>query len=322
MAKVLNTEFVKILEEIEIIYKNRGKLYDNSDPFRANAYKNAKNQILEVEFDITDVKQLEKLKIKGSILDNLNSYVTNGKVDIIENEKNNVIHQFCKIHGVGPKKALELSKEVNSIEELKKRPELLNKNYKKNGTENAAQKGLKYFDELQERIPRREIEKYEKTIRKKLDTLVKNSVTNYKNLKMEIVGSYRRGAKDSGDIDVILTSDNHDDFNKIIDNLIDSNIIIETLSRGSKKLLGISQLKGHIPRRIDFLYTTQKEYPFALLYFTGSKSFNVRMRKQAIQKKYRLNESELVGAENITIKTEKDIFKVLDFEYKEPNDRT
>ena len=80
---------------------------------------------------------------------------------------------------------------------------------------------------------------------------------------MEIVGSYRRGAKDSGDIDVILTSDNHDDFNKIIDNLIDSNIIIETLSRGSKKLLGISQLKGHIPRRIDFLYTTQKEYPFA-----------------------------------------------------------
>lgn len=322
MAKVLNTEFVKILEEIEIIYKNRGKLYDNSDPFRANAYKKAKNQILEVEFDITDVKQLEKLKIKGSILDNLNSYVTNGKVDIIENEKNNVIHQFCKIHGVGPKKALELSKEVNSIEELKKRPELLNKNYKKNGTENAAQKGLKYFDELQERIPRREIEKYEKTIRKKLDTLVKNSVTNYKNLKMEIVGSYRRGAKDSGDIDVILTSDNHDDFNKIIDNLIDSNIIIETLSRGSKKLLGISQLKGHIPRRIDFLYTTQKEYPFALLYFTGSKSFNVRMRKQAIQKNYRLNESELVGAENITIKIEKDIFKVLDFEYKEPNDRT
>ena len=46
------------------------------------------------------------------------------------------------------------------------------------------------------------------------------------------------------------------------------------------------------------------------------------MRKQAIQKNYRLNESELVGAENITIKTEKDIFKVLDFEYKEPNDRT
>ena len=104
MAKVLNSEFVKILEEIEIIYKNRGKLYDNSDPFRANAYKKAKNQILEVEFDITDVKQLEKLEIKGSILDNLNSYVTNGKVDIIENEKNNVIHQFCKIHGVGPKR--------------------------------------------------------------------------------------------------------------------------------------------------------------------------------------------------------------------------
>ena len=148
-----------------------------------------------------------------------------------------------------------------------------------------------------------------------------NSTTNFKNLKMEIVGSYRRGAKNSGDIDVILTSENHDDFNKIINDLIESNILIETLSRGSKKLLGISKLKGKMPRRIDFLYTSQKEYPFALLYFTGSKTFNVKMRKHAIQKKYRLNESELVGAENINIKTEKDIFKALDFEYKEPKDR-
>jgi len=322
MTKAWNGEFVNILEEIETIYKNRGKNYDSSDPFRANAYKKARNQILELEFDISSVDQLKKnTKIKGSILEHLNSYVETGKVDIIEDEKNNIIHQFCKIHGIGPKKALDLSKEVNSIEELKTRPELLNKNYKKNGVENAAQIGLKYFEELQERIPREEIEKYDKFIRNKLDTLKNNSTTNFKNLKMEIVGSYRRGAKNSGDIDVILTSENHDDFNKIINDLIESNILIETLSRGSKKLLGISKLKGKMPRRIDFLYTSQKEYPFALLYFTGSKTFNVKMRKHAIQKKYRLNESELVGAENINIKTEKDIFKALDFEYKEPKDR-
>ena len=32
-------------------------------------------------------------------------------------------------------------------------------------------------------------------------------------------------------------------------------------------------------RRVDFLFTTKEEFPFAILYFTGSKEFNTSVRK-------------------------------------------
>ena len=35
-------------------------------------------------------------------------------------------------------------------------------------------------------------------------------------------------------------------------------------------------------RRIDIMYTKPEEYPFAILYFTGSGDFNVKMREYAL----------------------------------------
>ena len=37
-------------------------------------------------------------------------------------------------------------------------------------------------------------------------------------------------------------------------------------------------------RRIDIMYTKPEEYPFAILYFTGSGDFNVKMREYALEK--------------------------------------
>ena len=47
---------------------------------------------------------------------------------------------------------------------------------------------------------------------------------------------------------------------------------------------------GHL----DIIETTKEDYPFALLYFTGSGPFNVKMRKQALSLGYSLNEYGLV----------------------------
>jgi DNA polymerase/3'-5' exonuclease PolX len=43
-------------------------------------------------------------------------------------------------------------------------------------------------------------------------------------------------------------------------------------------------------RRVDFLYTNPEEFPFAILYFTGSKIFNTVMRHIALEKGYSMNE--------------------------------
>tara|TARA_Y100000389_G_scaffold148109_1_gene147136 strand:+ start:7624 stop:10836 length:3213 start_codon:yes stop_codon:yes gene_type:complete len=301
MVKIWNDEFVAALKELETINKNKGK------SFNAVAYKKAADTLLNSKENITDVEQIKQYKgIGSSIYLKLKSLVETGKIDIIEKEKGNIIHQLCKIYGVGPKKADELSKSINSIDELKKKPELLNDKQKI---------GLKYYDDILLRIPREEIEKYKEIIEK-----TAKSISN--KLKAEIVGSYRRGARSSGDIDIILTSENSSDFDKFLDTMNDTKIIVETLSRGKSKSLAIGKIGNNPARRVDFLYTPPKEYPFAILYFTGSAAFNTVMRSRAVELGYSLNEHEMQKApKDIEFNSEEDIFKFLGLEYKAPTER-
>ena len=147
----------------------------------------------------------------------------------------------------------------------------------------------------------------------------------------KIVGSYRRGALSSGDIDIIVSgpTDSKVVFNAFLDALIKQKILIEILSRGATKSLTIGQLPGKPPRRLDFLYSTPSEYPFAVLYFTGSKTFNTVMRQRALNLGYTMNEHGLytmIGkkkGDKIKHKfsTERDIFKFLELQYKTPKER-
>jgi len=61
--------------------------------------------------------------------------------------------------------------------------------------------GLKYYEPLQKRIPRDEIKDFEKVFDKVFKEVAPEGS------KYEIVGSYRREAKNSGDIDVIITNE-------------------------------------------------------------------------------------------------------------------
>ena len=143
---------------------------------------------------------------------------------------------------------------------------------------------------LIKRIPREEIEKY-----KLLLDEIFNESSALVNSKFDIVGSYRRGNKTSGDIDIIITNSKDDKqiFKNVIDILIKKNIIIEILSRGNVKCLTICKIPNEIPRRVDFLYSPPDEYYFALLYFTGSKVFNTLQRQKALDLGYTLNEHGL-----------------------------
>ena len=63
------------------------------------------------------------------------------------------------------------------------------------------------------------------------------------------------------------------------------------LGYGSKKYFGICKYgKNGINRRIDIMYTSPQEYPFAILYFTGSSNFNKKMREHALELGYSMNE--------------------------------
>ena len=74
------------------------------------------------------------------------------------------------------------------------------------------------------------------------------------------------------------------------------------------------------------MYTNPDEYPFAVLYFTGSADFNVKMRNDLLERGYTLNEYGVNFTDKNKkftdkFKTEKSIFKYFDYEYIKPEDR-
>ena len=187
--------------------------------------------------------------------------------------------------------------------------------------------GLKYYEDILKRIPRNEIYDYNEYFNKVV-TLINSQSKN--KLFFEIVGSFRRGAQSSGDIDVILTSEESNNFEKFINILLKEKIIVEILSKGASKCLVISKIKSSDAfRRVDFLFTSSEEYPFSILYFTGSKMFNTVMRHKALEMGFTMNEHGIYKIENkkkgnkvdIIFKTEKDIFDFLKLEYKTPIER-
>jgi NAD-dependent DNA ligase/DNA polymerase/3'-5' exonuclease PolX len=308
--KRLNVELITIL----------GKLAEmkTDNPFRSRAYTTAQETIMDIQEDITDVEQLRgRPGIGSTIMEKLTEFVKTGKIAKLEQYQANPVSIFSEIYGVGPKKAAELvAQGITTIAQLRKNQQLLN----------ATQKvGLQYYEDILERIPRQEIDEYNGVFHKVVDGIP--------GVQYEIVGSYRRMAASSGDIDVIITAPDASTFDQFLDTLIKIGVIEVVLSRGKSKCLVIASLPSHrgrrggfVYRRVDFLFTTRTEYPFSILYFTGSKGFNVVMRNRALSLGYSMNEHGLTvkgtGAPiSQTFSNEQDIFAFLGLEYKRPEER-
>lgn len=308
----LNEELASLMAKLQTIMAKQG------EPFKARAYKKAEETIMEFPSDIVDIQQLKgKPGIGETIMEKLKEYVETGTLRLLEREKNNPENILSDVYGVGPKKAKDLvAGGITTIEQLRaQQDKVLNDTQKV---------GLKYYEDILERIPRAEIDRFADVFQIMFDK-VKQEGSRY-----EIVGSYRRGAQDSGDIDVIITSKNETVFKHFVDGLIAEKVIIEVLSRGKSKCLVIARLPlARHARRVDFLFSTPEEYAFSVLYFTGSKAFNTVMRGHALTRGYSLNEhglSKVVDKkqeEKVTqgFNTEQDIFDFLGLVYKTPVER-
>ena len=102
-----------------------------------------------------------------------------------------------------------------------------------------------------------------------------------------------------------------------------------TNTKITTKYMGFLKYKNNLVRRIDIRFVPYKYYYSALLYFTGSREFNRNIRKIAKSKGYKLSEyglTRIIGKSQyestIPIKSEKDIFNILNIPYLEPEYRT
>ncbi|RYO58871.1 hypothetical protein AA0116_g7030 [Alternaria tenuissima] len=201
--------------------------------------------------------------------------------------------------------------------------------------------GVEHYDHFNSRIPRAEVEAHGAILVKELQKIDTK-------FKATIMGSYRRGAKDSGDIDVILTKPGTSlaamrttIFEVLVPRLYKIGFLKASLATSrsndptGSKWHGASCLPtSEVWRRMDFLLVPEEEMGAALIYFTGNDIFNRSIRLLARKKNMRLNQRGLYKDVHrgrrgeklnegvlVEARSEKKIFEVLGVPWREPHER-
>lgn len=265
------------------------------------------------------------------------------KTNVDEDKSSNIIHDniidLCKVTGIGLAKARILANKGWSLSLLLqscKNPYKSAQLLKDKIITHHQYLGAKYFNDLETKIPRKEIDKHYELL-SYLTQLYDSK------LSIQILGSYRRKNSDSGDIDVLLnhtdftTKDQCEDFNHVLPQFVthlkEHGFIVDHLTDGgSTKYMGFCKLSNNnshkiLARRIDIRFIHNSCKGASQLYFTGPGEFNKRMRTYAISLKYKINEYGLWKKEGRKLvfcessNNERGIFKELNIEWTEPEDR-
>ena len=168
---------------------------------------------------------------------------------------------------------------------------------------------VRYRADIAKRIPRSEMHAHVARV---------TEAAQASECKAEVVGSYRRNAPTSGDIDVLLVGDIDDFLSALY-----PGYVVGAIAKGAHKFMGLVKLPGgDTARRIDVLVTAAAELPFAMLHFTGPADFNVALRKIAMAKGMRLSEKGWDRPDAKAPESEADILAELGVQWTNPQDRS
>jgi DNA polymerase beta len=320
-SKDIKESIIKIFKEILLFHETLGKKGNMSTKFRIESYKKAIKSLENFDGPIYDSQNIKDLQFIGKgFKEKINEIAKKGTLNIYENIKKNNSYKslilFQGILGIGPEMAQKIiSQNIFTIQELREA-------VKNNQIHFTRQQliGLKYYEDLNKRIPRKEILEYTTIIKDLIET---------SNIHVHNAGSYRLGKKDSGDIDLIISYDREklEDIKSLFYNkLRENNIIIDTISIGKQKSMYIVKLPTKYYRKIDVAIIDNKYLPWYLLYFGSSREFSKKIRLYASKLGYKLNESGLYDKNsgeriNFYPKNEEEIFKYLNMDYVRPENR-
>ena len=310
-----------IIDNFNILVEYYKVSKEKNSQHRRHAYQNAVRALESLEFeDINSISQVKGVaNIGKATRDKIQEYLKTGKIvkaeearaelvklRVIPDATEKQISNIATVKYIGQKGAEELLKKgFRDIEDLRKNPNVLN--YKQ-------KIGLKYHKDLHTRIPREYI-----TVFYFMCQYILRKEFGRDKYKMAVLGSYKRGSKDSGDIDFLVTS-NVLTLRDIVNVLIKWNIIVETIDlKYVDKFTGIA----HCPSGqwfyfyLDIVFVPIDSWGAASLSYTGSMAFVRAMRADAARLGFFLNHLGLFqrnsageAGQRIPVYTEKEIFKI------------
>jgi DNA polymerase IV len=166
----------------------------NADQWRVMAYRRAINTLRNQKEKIATRKQALALSGIGTRLaDKIEEIVRTNhlrRLDYANSSPEDLaIQEFLGVYGAGLSQATKwAARGYRSLEDLRNKASL---------TPNQ-RIGVEHYHDFAQRIPRKEVEAHGAIVRRVVETADKD-------MQVIISGSYRRGARDSGDIDCLIT---------------------------------------------------------------------------------------------------------------------
>lgn len=325
-----NDQTMKMLQEMATTYDRTG------DQWRMKAFRQAIGKLRKQDRLIWTSQEARNIGIGESVAAQVEEIVATGRYRRLEYAQNDprtqIVKLFTGVHGAGETTAHKwIAQGYRTLDDLRQKAEL-NDNQRI---------GLEHYNDFQQRIPRSEVNQHAAVVEVALKAADPS-------LQLIIGGSYRRGSKDSGDIDCIIFKPDAEIshirtlmLDTVIPKLLNQGFLKVALASGhssnddSSKWHGASCLPNmEVWRRIDFLFVPWSELGAALIYFTGNDIFNRSIRFLAGKKGMRLNQHGLFKdvmrgrrRQRITDGTlveshdEKRIFDILGVPYRPPEER-
>ncbi|MGB9708093.1 MAG: helix-hairpin-helix domain-containing protein [Candidatus Pacearchaeota archaeon] len=316
-TKMHNLEIARIFFEMADILEMQ------NEPWKPQAYRRAAKVIAAMEEDVENIydekglRGLEEISGVGKNMANkIVEYLKTGKIHAHEKLKASIsakVSELMEIPGIGPKKIkkLNLMLGIKTIEDLEnaisghkiaKLPGFGEK------SEQDILEGLKMKKE--KRRPLREVLPVANHI---VEQLKKSKIVE----KIDVAGSIRRKKETVRDIDILVTSKQPGKVMEIFTTMPE---VSRVLAKGPTKSTVI--LKSGI--QADVRVVPKNSYGAALMYFTGSKEYNIRLREIAMRKGYKLSEYGLfdrISGKFVAGATEEEVYKKLGLKFVKPEER-
>jgi DNA polymerase (family 10) len=293
-------------------------LISGGDAYKARAYEKAARAVGGYPDDLAGLDEAGILAIPGvgrSIASKVMDVLTRGSFDELDALRAKVpegVRAMTAIPGFGPKKAMAVHSElgIDSVDGLvaaAERGELSGLKGFSRATERAVVEGVRRLRSSGGRV------RIDQALEVAEDLLARlrevPGVT-----KATYAGSLRRMAETIGDVDLLVSCEGPSD---VMDALADSDLTARVISRGETR----SSIVTTAGLQVDLRVVAPEAWGAALIYFTGSKAHNVRIREMAVRKGLKLNEYGLFRAKSgklLAAETEEDVYERLGLPYIEP----
>lgn len=313
-----NAQVAKVFKSIARLLELKGE-----NPFRVRAYEKGAQIVEGSGEDIEARAKADTLQelpgIGRDLAQKIKDIVETGTCAQYEKLQKEVpagLLKMMEIPGLGPK-SIKLFYEklgISTIDELEKAAEkgkLKSLEGIKEKTEENILKGIALLKKGRERAP----------LYKALEVagLFISALKKKKEVQLiEVAGSVRRKKETIKDVDILITSRTP---RKIMEAFTALPYVKEILAKGQTKSSVISHDHG---MQVDLRVVEEESFGSALLYFTGSKQFNIKLRQLGISKKLKINEYGVFSTtqkgeeKRLAGRTEKEIFKLMKLGYIPP----